>query len=178
MKSKTVKILILPAAGALILGFSALGTSAFATDTLTPTPSVSPTDTLTPDPSVSPADASSSDEGDLSVTSSDETGVQTILGDQQGENTDVQTILGNLQVENTDVQENDTEVDAVNNDNNSEQASFNEDIGAANQTGNNEDAVQLADSANIVTSVTTPVVDAMVADDTEAQDLITGAPTK
>ena len=152
MTSKRVKISVLPAVGALLIAAAAFGSSAFATDTVTPVPSASPTV------------SSSSDEGDASVATNDEI--------------DVQAILGDVQVETADVQESDDEVDAVNNENTSEQASFDEDINAANQSGNDEDSVQLAESASIVTSVTAPEVDAMTADDTEAHVLITGTPTK
>ena len=152
MTSKRIKISVLPAVGALILAAAAFGSSAFATDTVTQTPSVSPTISTT------------SDEGDVTVATNDEV--------------DVQAILGDLQVETADVQEIDDEVDAVNNENTQEQASFDEDINAANQSGNNEDSVQLADSASIVTSVTVPEVTAMTADDTEAHVLITGTPSK
>ena len=152
MTSKRIKISVLPAAGALVLAAAAFGSSAFATDTVTPTPSASPTV------------STSSDEGDVTVATNDEV--------------DVKAILGDLQVETADVQEIDDEVDAVNNENTQEQASFDDDINAANQSGNNEDSVQLADSASIVTSVTAPEVDAMTADDTEAHVLITGTPSK
>ena len=154
MTSKRIKISVIPAVGALILAAAAFGSSAFATDTVTPTPT----------PSASPTVSTSSDEGDVTVATNDEV--------------DVQAILGDLQVETADVQEIDDEVDAVNNENTQEQASFDEDINAANQSGNNEDSVQLADSASIVTSVTAPEVDAMTADDTEAHVLITGTPSK
>lgn len=150
MTSKRIKISVLPAVGALMLAAAAFGSSAFATDTATPTPSASPT--------------TSSDEGDVTVATDDEIEVQAILGD--------------LQDENADVQENNDEVDAVNNENASEQASFDEDINAANQSGNSEDSVELAESASIVTSVTAPEVNAMMADDNEAHVLITGAPSK
>jgi hypothetical protein len=142
MTSRKIKISVLPAVGALVLTAAAFGSSAFATDTATPTPSVSP-----------------------SVPSSDD-------------EIDVQAILGGLQANSVDVQEVDDEVDAVNNDNIQEQASFDEDINAANQSGNNEDAAQLAESASIVTSVTAPEVNAMTADDNEAHLLITGTPSK
>ena len=154
MTSKRIKISVIPAVGALILAAAAFGSSAFATDTVTPTPT----------PSASPTVSTSSDEGDVTVATNDEV--------------DVQAILGDLQVETADVQEIDDEVDAVNNENTQEQASFDEDINAANQSGNNEDSVQLADSASIVTSVTVPEVTAMTADDTEAHVLITGTPSK
>jgi len=166
MKSKTVKVLVVPAVGALFLAMTALGTSAFATDTVTPSPSVSP------------ADSSSSDEGDTSVAVNDETGDQATVDAQQSDDGDVQAILGELQIENSDLQGDDAQVDEVNNDNNAEDASFSEDISAANQAGENEDVAQLTQSANIVTSVTTPEVAAMTADDTEAHDLITGTPSK
>lgn len=166
MKSKTVKVLVVPAVGALFLAMTALGTSAFATDTVTPSPSASPTDT------------SSSDEGDTSVAMNDGTGDQVTEDAQQSDSVDVQAILGDLQIENSDVQESDPQVDEVNNDNNAEDASFNEDIAAANQAGEIEDAAQLTQSASIVTSVTAPELAAMTADDTAAHDLITGTPTK
>lgn len=192
MKSKTVKVLVVPAVGALFLAMTVLGSSAFATDTVTPSPSASPTDTsssdegdvsatatlLSPDPSASPSDTSSSDEGDGSVAVGAEGDVQAVLDEQQGDSADVQSILGDVQVENSDVQENDSQVDEVNSDNSAESASFSEDIAAANQAGENEDAAQLTESASIVASVTLPVVTAMVADDTEAHDLIVGIPTK
>ena len=152
MRSKRIKITVLPAVGALMLAAAAFGSSAFATETAAPLPSASPTN------------SSPSDEGDVSVATNDEI--------------DVQAILDDLQVENADVQESDDEVDAVNNENTSEQASFDEDINAANQSGNDEDSVQLAESASIVTSVTAPEVEAMTADDTEAHVLITGTPSK
>ena len=150
MTSKRIKISVLPAVGALMLAAAAFGSSAFATDTATPAPSASPT--------------TSSDDGDVTVATNDEI--------------DVQAILGDLQDENVDVQENDDEVDAVSNENASEQASFDEDISAANQSGNSEDSVELAESASIVTSLTAPEVDAMTADDTEAHVLITGTSSK
>ena len=168
MKSQTVKVLVLPAVGALFLAMTTLGTSAFATDTVTPSPSASPTDS-------SSSDSSSSDEGDVSAAVGD---LQAVLDEQQGDNADVQSILGDVQVENSDVQENDSQVAEVNNENSAETASFSEDIAAANQAGENEDAAQLTESASIVTSVTVPVVSAMVADDTEAHNLIVGTPTK
>ena len=152
MRSKRIKITVLPAVGALMLAAAAFGSSAFATETAAPLPSASPTN------------SSPSDEGDVTVATNDEI--------------DVQAILDDLQVENADVQESDDEVDAVNNENTSEQASFDEDINAANQSGNDEDSVQLAESASIVTSVTAPEVEAMTADDTEAHVLITGTPSK
>jgi len=163
MKSQTVKVLVLPAVGALFLAMTTLGTSAFATDTVTPSPSASPTD------------SSSSDEGDVSAAVGD---LQAVLDEQRGDNANVQSILGDVQVENSDVQENDSQVAEVNNENNEETASFSEDIAAANQAGENEDAAQLTESASIVTSVTVPEVSAMVADDTEAHNLIVGIPTK
>ena len=150
MTSKRIKISVLPAVGALMLAAAAFGSSAFATDTATPAPSASPT--------------TSSDDGDVTVATNDEI--------------DVQAILGDLQDENVDVQENDDEVDAVSNENASEQASFDEDISAANQSGNSEDSVELAESASIVTSLMAPEVDAMTADDTEAHVLITGTASK
>ena len=150
MTSKRIKISVLPAVGALMLAAAAFGSSAFATDTATPAPSASPT--------------TSSDDGDVTVATNDEI--------------DVQAILGDLQDENVDVQENDDEVDAVSNENASEQATFDEDISAANQSGNSEDSVELAESASIVTSLTAPEVDAMTADDTEAHVLITGTSSK
>lgn len=150
MTSKRIKISVLPAVGALMLAAAAFGSSAFASDTATPAPSASPT--------------TSSDDGDVTVATNDEI--------------DVQAILGDLQDENVDVQENDDEVDAVSNENASEQASFDEDISAANQSGNSEDSVELAESASIVTSLTAPEVDAMTADDTEAHVLITGTSSK
>jgi len=166
MKSKTVKVLVVPAVGALFLAMTALGTSAFATDTVTPSPSVSPTD------------SSSSDEADATVVSGTEGDVQSVLDGQLGDDGDVQAILGELQIENSDLQGDDAQVDEVNNDNNAEDASFSEDISAANQSGENEDVAQLTQSANIVTSVTSPEVAAMSADDTEAHDLITGTTSK
>ena len=194
MKSQTVKALVVPAVGALFLAMTALGTSAFATDTVTPSPSASPTDTsssdegdatvtetatlLSPDPSASPTDTSSSDEGDVSAAAGSEGDVQAVLDEQQGDNANVQSILGDVQVENSDLQENDSQVAEVNNDNSAETASFTEDIAAANQAGENEDAALLTESASIVTSVTLPEVSAMVADDTEAHNLIVGQPTK
>ena len=104
--------------------------------------------------------------------------LQAVLDEQQGDNADVQSILGDVQVEKSDVQENDSQVAEVNNENSAETASFSEDIAAANQAGENEDAAQLTESASIVTSVTVPEVSAMVADDTEAHNLIVGLPTK
>jgi len=166
MKSKTVKVLVVPAVGALFLAMTVLGSSAFATDTVTASPSASPSDT------------SSSDEGDVLAVLDVGTGVETTLDEQQGDSADVQSILGDVQAENSDVQENDSQVDEVNNDNSAESAAFSEDIAAANQAGENEDAAQLTESASIVTSVTLPEVSAMVADDTEAHNLIVGIPTK
>ncbi len=166
MKSKTVKVLVVPAVGALFLAMTALGTSAFATDTVTPSPSASPTD------------SSSSDEADATVAAGTEGDVQSVLDGQLGDDGDVQAILGDLQIENNDLLGDDAQVDEVNNDNNAQDASFSEDITAANQAGENEDVAQLTQSASIVTSVTAPEVAAMTADDTEAHDLIAGTPTK
>lgn len=181
MNDKTVKILTIPAISALAISMSLVGSSAFANDTAVVSPSIpliSPSDNMDVPPS-SEEDPSTmvSPEGDMQA------GLDGELSDSpdvpiMGDNAEVQAILGNAQVENIGDQDVDLQVDEVNNDNNAENASFNEDITAANQVGETGDLVDLTESANIVASVTLPEVKAMVSDDTEAHNLLVGTPTK
>jgi hypothetical protein len=59
-------------------------------------------------------------------------------------------------------------------ENQQEAESFNHDIADAEQSGNQDDAVELGAAASIVTSVTAPEVTAMATDDTEAHAIIPG----
>jgi hypothetical protein len=153
MSAKGVSALI--AAGALAISGVAMGSSAFAADP-TPTPTVSA-------PSI---------------------GVQGLIGDDQEVADFLDTALAsvnadvNAQAGSELAMENDDEVDAVNADNQDEQASFNEDISAADQAGDSEDAAQLSTDASIVASVTAPVAQAMASDDAQAHAIIVGAPLK
>lgn len=178
MKNKTVKMLVVPAVGALILATSALGSSAFATDT----PSTSSVETSTASSvdtsNMDNPDTSSSGEGDVSAVDSNAVEVQASLDGQLVEEEDAQAILGNMQVENIGDQDADPQVDEVNNDNNAEAASFSQDIADANQAGEGGDVAQLTESSSVVSSVTLPEVHAMISDDTNAHDLIAGIPTK
>jgi len=181
MNNKTVKILTIPAISALAIAMSLVGSSAFANDTTT-TPSsifpISPSDNMdTPPSSEGDSPTMVGPDGDMQA------GLDGELSDSpdvpiMGDNAGVQAILGDIQVENIGDQNVDPQVDEVNNDNNAENASFNEDITAANQVGETGDLVDLTESANIVASVTLPEVNAMVSDDTEAHNLLVDTPTK
>lgn len=153
--SRKMKISVLTAVSGLALSGVAFGSSAFAADPATPTPTVS----------------STIDSG-LNVEVDGESlldGIQSTVGVSGSEESHVAGTL------NVDVQENDNEVDAINDENAQEQASFTDDISAAVQAGENEDAAQLSSAASIVASVTVPEVRAMASDDAEAHLMITGA---
>jgi hypothetical protein len=153
MSAKGVSALI--AAGALAISGVAMGSSAFAADP-TPTPTVSA-------PSIG---------GTLDSEVSVDASVQGLIGDDQEVADFLDTALASV---NADVN---AQVDAVNADNQDEQASFNEDISAADQAGDSEDAAQLSTDASIVASVTAPVAQAMASDDAQAHAIIVGAPLK
>jgi hypothetical protein len=165
MSAKGVSALI--AAGALAISGVAMGSSAFAADP-TPTPTVSA-------PSIG---------GTLDSEVSVDASVQGLIGDDREVADFLDTALAsvnadvNAQAGSELAMENDDEVDAVNADNQDEQASFNEDISAADQAGDSEDAAQLSTDASIVASVTAPVAQAMASDDAQAHAIIVGAPLK
>jgi len=152
--SRRMKISVLAAVSGLALSGVAFGSSAFAAGPATPTPTVSSTID-------SGLNVEVDGEGILS-------GIQSTLGVLSSEDSQVDGTL------NVDVQENDSELDAINNENAQEQASFTDDITAAVQAGENEDAAQLSSAASIVASVTLPEVRAMASDDAEAHLMITG----
>ena len=166
--SKTMKISVITAVGALALFGGAFVSTASADSTATPTPTVSPA------PTTNPFDAQLNDEADA----------QTLIGDNQEEQ-DLLSAVATIDLtdeatvdENADVQEIDNGVDEIDADNNQVTDSFNQDITEAEQTGEHEDAVQLGVDAAIVTSVTVPEAHAMAADDNEAHGLLTGSVQK
>lgn len=165
MATKKMKIMVLTAVGSLALFGAAFGPSSFAADTSTAVISPMPTVSPTPDQN---SESGNNENSDENINNAQEEDV----------NSQVQSILGNGDNNNSNVQENDSQIDEVNNENNQEQASFNEDISAANQSGNNEDGAQLKEAATVVTSVTVPEVKAMTTDNAQAHTLITGVPTK
>ena len=168
--SGNMRIAALTAAGALALFGGAFASSASADSTPTPTPT----------PTIS--SASSSNAFDAEVN--DETDAQALIGDNQDEqdvlnaqvNADVNS--EGAQAETPEAPEVDTEVDAINAENQQESDSFNEDVTQAEQSGNHDDAVELAAAASIVTSVTVPEATAIAADDTEAHAFLVGTVQK
>lgn len=169
--SRTMRISVLTTVSALTLFGGAFVSTASADNTPAPTPTVSPA------PNTNPLDAEVNNETDA----------QALIGDNQDEQ-DVLNAQANAGVNNEDAQaetpetpeapEVDTEVDAVNAENQQESDSFNEDITQAEQSGNHDDAVELEADAAIVTSVTVPEATAIAADDTEAHAIITGVAAK
>ena len=170
MTSKAMKISTLSAVGALVLWSIPFGSSAFATDTPTPTPT--PTVITIPNPVVSPTPGQNSEDSNDNATEDINN------SDEQAVGAEVQAVLGDGENDSADVQENDNEVDSVNAENGNEDASFNEDIAAANQSGDSEDTAALTAAAEVVTTVTVPEVKAMTGDNAEAHALIIGVPAK
>ena len=166
--SGNMKLTALTTAGALALFGGAFASSASADSTPTPTPTIS--------------SASSSNAFDAEVN--DETVVQALIGDNQDE-LDILDAQVNADVSNEDspaetpdTPEIDIEVDAINAENQQESDSFSEDVTQAEQSGNHDDAVELAAAASIVTSVTAPEVAAMASDDNEAHAILVGTVQK
>jgi hypothetical protein len=171
IKSSRVKFSVVTAVSALALSSVAFGSSAFASDTATPTPT----------PTISSTSTSDSIDSETSA----ELDVQGLFGDDQ-ELTDFlnsQLAAVNADVNaneqgdsnNVDVQQGDDQLDALNSDDQQEQADFSTDINAATQAGEIDDAAELSADASIVASVTLPEVNAMVSDDAQAHALIVGA---
>jgi hypothetical protein len=154
-RSNRVKIQALAAVSALALYGVAFGSSAFADETATPTATIS----------ASPADSNSD------TQSSDESDAQAVL-DGSSLSLAVSTDLPS-ETDSVEPAEIDTEVEALDSENQQEADSFNQDITDAEQSGNQDDAVELGVAASIVTSVTAPEVTAMATDDTEAHAIIT-----
>ena len=166
--SKTMKISVITAASALALFGGAFVSTASADSTATPTPTVSPAPTANP----------------FDVQVNDESDAQALIGDNQDE-LDILNAQVNADVSDEDAQaetpeapEIDTEVEAIDAENQQESDSFNEDITQAEQSGNHDDAVELAAAASIVTSVTAPEAAAMASDDNEAHAILVGTVQK
>lgn len=164
--SRKTKISVLTAVSALALSGVAFGSSALASDTVTPTPTVAT-------PTISPISGGDTLDSELNA----EIDAQGILGGSESTDAILNNQAGDLNG-TVEVQENDGEVDAINTDNQQEQASFEEDINAAVQSGDINDAAELSAAAAIVSSVTVPAATAMASDDAEAHAIMTGAPQK
>ena len=80
-------------------------------------------------------------------------------------------VTENAEVVDTSTDENEAE-DAI------EQAAFDDDVQAAVLAGDSTSAAQLTASATIVTSIDSPEIAAIAADDAEAHTLIIGLPQK
>ncbi|HUW77403.1 MAG TPA: hypothetical protein VMV52_01475 [Candidatus Nanopelagicaceae bacterium] len=186
---KAKRISALTAVGALALVSLAFGSSALAADTTSPTP--------TPIPSPRPTISAMSGNNPLDAEVDNESEAEAILGSNPSSlgvlSSEVETAEAAEVPETPETSETaetpdststseapgtDNEVDAVEAEDQQEQASFDEDINAANQAGESEDAVQLQEDAAVVASVTAPVVEAMVTDNAQANAIITGVPTK
>ena len=159
MINRRVKIQALAAVSALALYGVAFGSSAFADVTATPTPIISPL----------------SADSEIDIQSSDESDAQGVL-DGSSSTLAVSTDVPS-ETDSVEPAEIDTEVEALDAENQQESDSFNQDITDAEQSGNQEDAVELGVAASIVTSVTVPEVTAMTTDNTEAHAIITGTTT-
>jgi TolA-binding protein len=170
IKSSRVKFSVVTAVSALALSSVAFGSSAFASDTATPTPM----------PTISSPSTSDSIDSEISA----ELDVQGLFGDDQeltdfldSQLADVNAeVNANIQGDDSmDAQQGDDQLDALNSDDQQEQADFSTDINAATQAGEIDDAAELTADASIVASVTLPEVNAMTSDDAQAHALITGA---
>lgn len=151
MNHKTKRVTVLLGVGVLVLSGIAFGSSAFATDTASPS--------ATPNPAITQMPSSNT------------------VGLGQEDDSDAQATAG-VQEDSADPQESDSEVEAIEAGDAQEQASFDDDVNAAVAAGESEDAAELTADASIVTSVSALEVTAMSADDTEAHNLIIGAPQK
>ena len=156
-KSEKIKIQAFVTVSALVLYGVAFGSSAFAD--VTP----SPIATISSAPADTNSDPQASDENDAegilnggSIT----VGVSTELPDE------------NDSVEPVEV---DSDVQALDAENQMEYYAFNQDITDAEQSGNQGDAADLRVAAAIVTSLTVPEVTAMNTDNIEAHTIMTGA---
>lgn len=165
-----MKVLALATAGSLTLMSGAFLSAAHADST--PSPTVSPSTTV----SVNPFDVQVNDETDASgqIVNNDE--VQTLVNDQL--TTDAANSNDLSQSGDLNIQEGDAEIADVNSENQQEGDSFNQDINQANQEGNQEDAAALQVDATIVTSVVAPELEEVSTDNTIANNVILGAPTK
>ena len=165
-----MKILAITTVSSLTL-FGAVLISAASADT-TPSPSSS----VPPKPHEVSVDAQVNDESDaLGLVGINQDG-QNAINDQGSE--DSNSDNGDGQSEDSSVQENDSEVDDLNTENQQEEDSFTLDIDHAEQNGNHDDAIELAASAAIVTTVTTPEIQAMSSDNSKSHGIIFGTPTK
>ena len=168
--SKSKKALALTTAGSLTLLGGFYLSAAHADSTPAPTPSVSTVN------GGNPIDSQVNDESDSSTLVSDNQDVQDLIDVQLA--TDVNANIDLSLNEDSNVQEGDVQVDDLNAENQQEGDSFNLDINQANQDGNQEDAVALQADATIVTAVTAPEIQDMSNDDTTANNIIVGTPTK
>lgn len=158
--SKRMRISILATVSALALSGVAFASSAFATDTTAANASATASATAI----ISPTLGDSTLDSELNAEIDAQGSLDGILGAGQS-SVSISDNQGNQEESNVEV---------VNNENAQEQASFNDDINAAVQAGDSEDAAQLSTAASIVASITLPEVHAMASDDTEAHVLITG----
>ena len=167
---KVMKALALTTAGSLTLFGGAFLSAAHADSTPAPTPSVSI------DTGVNPLDVQVNDETDSSGVVSDNQDEQNLIDDQLA--IDIGSNDGVSQNGDINLQVGDVQVDDLNVENQQEGDSFNQDISQADQNGNQDDAVALQADATIVTDVTAPEIADMSTDDTVANDIIVGTPTK
>lgn len=167
---KVMKALALTTAGSLTLFGGAFLSAAHADSTPVPTPSVSI------DTGVNPLDVQVNDETDSSGVVSDNQDEQNLIDDQLA--IDIGSNDGVSQNGDINLQEGDVQVDDLNVENQQEGDSFNQDISQADQNGNQDDAVALQADATIVTDVTAPEIADMSTDDTVANEIIVGTPTK
>lgn len=156
IRSRRVKIQALAAVSALALYGVAFGSSAFADETATPTATTS---TLSAN---SNNDLQSNDENDALAILDGTSSTLSVSDDVPSETDSVEPV------------EVDDEVEALDAENQQEADSFNQDIADAEQSGNQDDAVELEAAASVVTSVTVPEVKAMAQDDTEAHAIVMG----
>lgn len=156
--NRKMRTLALASAGILALYGVGFGSSASAEGPATPKPTISPMPTS----------------GGSEAESSDESDAQAVLsGSQSAESVSSEAPEATEAVEPQEV---DTEVEALDAENQAEGDAFGQDVAEAEQSGDQESAVELKDAAAVVTSVTVPEVTAMTADNTEAHAVITGTP--
>jgi hypothetical protein len=137
-------------------GFSLLTViSAFALSAVAFGTPASATDTATPSPSpVVSTDTGVSDEADLLALTNNESDVS------------------------ENVQVGDSTTDEIQAEDTNEEAAFDDDVNAALLSGDNASADELKADAAIVTSIDTPEIAAIAADDTEAHNFILGISQK
>lgn len=168
--SKNLKVLAFATAGSLTLLGGAFLSAAHADNA--PAPTISTSTGV----SVNPLDVQVNDETDSSAQVVNNEEAQNLINDQLS--TDVTNNNDQSQNGDVNVQEGDAQIASLNSENQQEGDSFNQDINQANQDGNQEDAAALQTDATIVTGVVAPELQEISTDNTIADNLIVGAPTK